>query len=53
MIFWGRGFGRPKKQKALERAEKEEEDVGSLKLLSDSPQCEVHLAMLPHVQLVT
>jgi hypothetical protein len=45
MSLWGRGFGRPKSKEALERAGKKKM-WGSLKLISDSPQYEVHLAML-------
>jgi len=45
MIFWGRGFGRPK-NKRLWKGQKKEEDVGRFwSSFSDSPQCEVHLAM--------
>jgi hypothetical protein len=46
MSFWGQRFWHTKKTKGIGKGRKEEEDVGSLKLISDTPQCEVHLAIV-------
>jgi hypothetical protein len=44
--FLGERFWQTQKNKRHWKGQKKEEDVGSLKLISDTPQCEVHLAIV-------